>query len=56
MRRTCRTERSSNRAASDLGPLAIENRLHHLENIAFTLTHLDTGPVLYLDHSMSSSA
>jgi hypothetical protein len=39
-----------------LGPLAIEDRLHHLEDIAFALAHLHTGPVLYLDHLAHPSA
>ena len=33
-----------------LGSVAVENGLHHLENVALALTHLHTGPVLYLDH------
>jgi hypothetical protein len=39
-----------------LRPFAIQNRLHRLENVTLTLTHLDTVPVLYLDHLASSSA
>jgi hypothetical protein len=39
-----------------LCPLAIEDGLHHLEDIAFTLTHLHTVPVLYPDHLLSPSA
>jgi hypothetical protein len=39
-----------------LGALTIKNGLHHLENVAFPLTHLDTVPVLYLDHDLSSPA
>jgi hypothetical protein len=39
-----------------LGPLSVEDRLHHLEDVTFTLTHLHTVPVLYLDHLVSSSA
>jgi hypothetical protein len=39
-----------------LGPLAVENGLHHLEDVTLTLAHLDTVPVLYLDHLASPSA
>jgi hypothetical protein len=39
-----------------LRSLAFQDRLHHLENVTFPLTHLDTIPVLYLDHLASSSA
>jgi hypothetical protein len=33
-----------------LRAFAFKDGLHHLENIALTLTHLHTVPVLYLDH------
>jgi len=33
-----------------LCPFAVENHLHHLEHVPFTLPHLDTIPELYLDH------
>ena len=39
-----------------LGPLAVENQLHHLEDVALTLAHLHTVPVLYLDHLAPPSA
>jgi hypothetical protein len=39
-----------------LCPFAVENHLHHLEYVTFTLTHLDTIPELYLDHPASPSA
>lgn len=39
-----------------LRPLAVENRLHHLEDIPRPLTHRDTIPVLYLDHLAPPSA
>jgi hypothetical protein len=40
----------------DLGAVAIEDRLYHLEDITLTLAHLHTVPVLYLDHLASPSA
>jgi len=39
-----------------LGSLAVENRLHHLEDITLPLTHLHTVPGLYLDHLVTPSA
>jgi hypothetical protein len=38
-----------------LRPTTLDHPLHHLQNIPFTLTHLDTVPVLYLDHLVSPS-
>jgi hypothetical protein len=32
---------------------AIKDRLHHFKNVTFSLTHLHTVPVLYLDHRAS---
>ena len=40
----------------DLGPVAVEDGLHHLEDITFTLAHLHTIPALYLDHRVPPSA
>jgi hypothetical protein len=40
----------------DLCPFAVEDWLHHFEDITLTLTHLHTIRVLYLDHPASPSA
>jgi len=39
-----------------LCPFAVENHLHYFEHVSFTLTHLHTVRVLYLDHPASPSA
>jgi hypothetical protein len=49
---------SSLEESGGLGPgsLAVENSLHHLEDVTLTLAHLHTVPVLYLDHLVPPSA
>ena len=39
-----------------LGAVPVEDRLEHLQHVAFALAHGHTSPVLYPDHDVPPSA